>query len=117
MRNAKEELMEKLNTLKNIYGADIICANITHATVESYFTQDDQEDVETPAIKLKQGHTEAEFDEFLSKLDFEYDAGYGAQYVFGYVWLTNGVWMERGEYDGSEWWEWHKYPKIPDELL
>lgn len=117
MRNAKEELMEKLNTLKNIYGADIICANITHATVESYFTQDDQEDVETPAIRLKQGHTEAEFNEFLSKLDFEYDAGYGAQYVFGYVWLTNGVWMERGEYDGSEWWEWHKYPKIPDELL
>jgi len=25
--------------------------------------------------------------------------------------------MDRGEYDGSEWWEWHKYPQIPDELL
>ena len=117
MRNAKEEMIERLNSLKNIYGADIICANITHTTYESYFTQDDQEDVETPAITLKKGHTEAEFDEFLSKLDFEYDAGYGTQYVFGYVWLTNGVWMERGEYDGSEWWEWHKYPQIPDELL
>jgi len=50
-------------------------------------------------------------------VDFGYDEGYGAQYVFGYIWLTNGVWMDRGEYDGSEWWEWHKYPQIPDELL
>lgn len=116
MSNAKQELLGKLDTLKRLYGADIICANITYTTPESYFT-DGEEDVETPAIRLKQGHTEAEFNEFLSKLDFEYDAGYGAQYVFGYVWLTNGVWMERGEYDGSEWWEWHKYPKIPDELL
>jgi hypothetical protein len=116
MRNAKEEMIERLNSLKNIYGADIICANITHTTYESYFT-DDEDDVETPAITLKKGYTEAEYDAFLSKLDFEYDAGYGAQYVFGYVWLTNGVWMDRGEYDGSEWWEWHKYPQIPDELL
>ena len=116
MRNAKEEMIERLNSLKNIYGADIICANITHTTYESYFT-DNEEDVETPAITLKKGYTEAEYDAFLSKLDFEYHDGYGAQYVFGYVWLTNGVWMDRGEYDGSEWWEWHKYPQIPDELL
>jgi hypothetical protein len=116
MSNAKQELLGKLDTLKRLYGANIICANITYTTPASYFT-DDEDDVETPAITLKKGHTEAEYDAFLSKLDFGYNEGYGAQYVFGYIWLTNGVWMDRGEYDGSEWWEWHKYPQIPDELL
>jgi len=116
MPNAKQELLEKLDAIKRLYNADIICASIVHATMESYFSND-EEDVETPAIRLKKGHTEAEYNEFLSKLDFDYDSGYGAQYVFGYVWLTEGVWMTRGEYDGSEWWEWHKYPQISEELL
>jgi hypothetical protein len=46
--NAKQELLGKLDTLKRLYGADIICANITYTTPESYFT-DDEDDVETPA--------------------------------------------------------------------
>jgi len=33
------------------------------------------------------------------------------------VWLTNGVWLDRGEYDGAEWWEHHVYPQIPYNLL
>jgi hypothetical protein len=27
------------------------------------------------------------------------------------------VWAERGEYDGSEWWEIREYPEIPNDLL
>jgi len=46
-------------------------------------------------------------------LDFEYDSGYGLQHLFGHIWYEDGSWSERGEYDGSEWWE-HKYcPPIP----
>ena len=37
-------------------------------------------------------------------LNFEYDDGYGAQELFGYVWFTDGSWSERDEYDGSERW-------------
>ena len=44
-------------------------------------------------------------DEVLPQLDFEYDDGYGGQELFGYIWYEDGTWSERGEYDGSEWWE------------
>jgi hypothetical protein len=43
----------------------------------------------------------------LPALDFTYDAGYGGQELFGFVVFEDGTWLERGEYDGSEWWE-HK---------
>lgn len=44
-------------------------------------------------------------DEVLPKLDFEYDAGFGIQQLNGYIWYTDGTWSDRGEYDGSEWWQ------------
>jgi hypothetical protein len=43
----------------------------------------------------------------LPMLDFEYDNGFGSQYLRGYIWYADGTWSERAEYDGSEWWE-HK---------
>ena len=49
-------------------------------------------------------------EEVLSLLDFEYDNGYGGQELFGYIWYTDETWSERGEYDGSEWWEYKKRP-------
>jgi len=54
--------------------------------------------------------------EFLNKLDFEYDNGFGLQRLFGVVWFEDGTWATRGEYDGSEWWEVHEIPEIPDHL-
>lgn len=50
---------------------------------------------------------EGELEEVLPRLDFDYDCGYGGQYLYGYIWYKDGTWSERGEYDGSEWWE-HK---------
>ena len=35
---------------------------------------------------------------------------------FGVVWLTDGSWLERYEYDGAENWELKKLPTIPVEL-
>jgi len=46
-----------------------------------------------------------------------YDSGYGGQELFGTIWMKNGDWLERGEYDGSEWWEYKTCPEIPAELL
>jgi hypothetical protein len=37
--------------------------------------------------------------------------------LFGTVWLEDGMWMERGEYDGSEWWELMRRPEIPSTLI
>lgn len=76
-------------------------------------------DVKCAQIKhfiLPVGHTQDQFHAFLEMLDFEYDDGYGGQELFGTIWLTNGSWMTRGEYDGSEWWETNSLPEIPQEL-
>lgn len=36
--------------------------------------------------------------------------------LFATVWLTEGRWLTRGDYDGSEWWDFHSYPPIPTDL-
>ena len=46
-------------------------------------------------------------------MDHQYDSGYGSQNLHGTVWLTDGSWLERGEYDGKEWWEHRKCPPVP----
>ena len=41
----------------------------------------------------------------------EYDDSYGTQHLEGTVVFRDGSWLQRGEYDGSEWWE-HKFTPI-----
>ena len=65
---------------------------------------------------LPVNHTKEDYDNFIKKLDVEYDDGYGTQELFGIIWLTDGTWMDRGEYDGSEWWCHQEVPEIPDHL-
>ena len=45
-------------------------------------------------------------------MNFEYDNGFGGQELYGTIWLKDGTWCTRGEYDGSEWWEHHERPDI-----
>lgn len=71
---------------------------------------------EKEVFLLKVGYTKEEYEEFLSKLDFEYEDGYGVQVLFGTIWLEDGTWFSRGEYDGLEWWVYNKVPVIPEEL-
>ena len=52
-------------------------------------------------------------DEMWAFLDREYYSGYGSQDLFGTVWLSDGTWLTRGEYDGSEWWVHHARPPRP----
>lgn len=58
----------------------------------------------------------------ISKEDFkrlsnvEYDSGYGAPEVAEDLLIVgDGWWMERGDYDGAEWWNWKEPPKEPEE--
>lgn len=44
----------------------------------------------------------------------DYDDGYGSQVWSGWVSFTDGTWIERHEYDGSEWWEYKKTPSLKD---
>lgn len=46
---------------------------------------------------------------FKEKANFFYDCGYGAQEIATdlIVYFYDGSYMDRREYDGSEWWEYH----------
>lgn len=101
--NAKEELLETLNCCNS----KIKCANIKYG---------DDWDTRQLKFSLRVNYSDKELQEFLAALDFEYDEGYGAQQLFGTVWLENDEWLERNEYDGSEWWEYMKLPEIPEHL-
>lgn len=100
--NAKEELLELLEGL-----APIKCAEITH---------DIWRNKEKSNYLLRIGYSPEEYNTFLNSLDFRYDNDYGVQELYGIIWFTDGTWAERGEYDGSEWWEYKECPEIPKEL-
>ena len=106
MINAKKELLNKL-ILNNKY---IIAAKLCY--IDSV---DEYQDVQIN-FNLKLNSSKEEYDKFLNSLDFEYDDGFGCQYIYGIVWLNNEEWLERWEYDGSEGWTLCKYPEIPKEL-
>ena len=108
MTNAKEEL---LLTLKN-KKCSIKCAYIKR---DMGYWDDKDNYISAQPFVLREGYTPEEYEEFLTKLDFNYDSGYGMQEILGTVWLMEEhTWLERGEYDGSEWWEHITKPEIPE---
>ncbi len=104
MKNAKSELLEELK----LSGSTIKCA-----LLKDVRCFDEKEHVE---FALPVGYTNEQLDAFYTSLDFWYDSGFGMQELKGIVWLQDGTWLERGEYDGSEWWEHKVLPEIPAKL-
>lgn len=50
--------------------------------------------------------------EFAAYANKEYDNGYGGNEVYiGLRIVGDTWWLERGEYDGSEWWEYKEKPE------
>lgn len=51
-------------------------------------------------------------------LSFKYDDGYGGQEVFkDLILVGKDFWLERHQYDGSEWWEYKTLPTKPSRSL
>ena len=93
--NAKDEF------IRVVKDHSVIAANVWFHTFN-----------EEVAFKLKPLYSLDEYNNFLNFLDREYDSGYGGQQLFGVIYCEDGVWMQRGEYDGSEWWDIFKYPDL-----
>jgi|ERR1035437_4428701 hypothetical protein len=104
--NAKEEFI--LHTRRNNKLPIVLCATLN-------FGREDGSHNER-VCNLTTGYTDGEYLDFLKSLDIEYDSGYGSQELYGVIWYKDGTWSTRGEYDGSEWWESHSCPTIPDEI-
>ena len=103
MTNAKEEFITAVGKKK------VLCASLTKGS--EYWPDDSKQ-----SFPLKVGFTLEDYENYLNTLDFTYDAGYGGQELFGVIWYVDDTWSERGEYDGSEWWEHRCVPPVPDEL-
>jgi len=69
-----------------------------------------------PLADLKIGYSPDDYKKFLALIDVEFYSGYGTQEVDGVIWYKDGTWSSRGEYDGSEWWEYNTCPEIPETL-
>lgn len=104
MENAKTEFLNLIGDRK------LICATIS-------FKKSFCSDTNEGEFNLQRYYTNWEYEEFLANIDRNYNDGYGGQELFGTVWFEDGIWAERGEYDGSEWWKLKQYPEIPKELL
>lgn len=44
-----------------------------------------------------------------------YDGGYGSDNWAGWITFSDGSWIERATYDGSEWWEAKRLPTLADD--
>tara|TARA_R100001463_G_scaffold106247_4_gene160859 strand:- start:339 stop:737 length:399 start_codon:yes stop_codon:yes gene_type:complete len=118
--NAKEELLRILGEASKLRPEFIVkCADITIIanTVRSLEQFGQYEDPNPVEAKLHTNKTGNDLKEFLDKLNTIYDCGFGGQELFGTVWLHDGTWLSRSEYDGSEGWIHHKSPEIPEDLL
>ena len=57
------------------------------------------------------------WEDFCSKANYEYDNGYGSRMIPNdLIVVGKDFWLERHEYDGSEWWEFKEMPTEPEEI-
>ena len=74
-----------------------------------------QENGKSPKDVLWVGSSNGEYaiswGNFSKIADFEYDDGYGGQEIVSDLVIVGDTWwLERGEYDGAEWWEFKTIP-------
>lgn len=58
------------------------------------------------------------WEDFKKNADIDYDSGYGSSKVAQDLLVVGeNWWLERGEYDGSEWWDYKEMPKEPTKTI
>tara|TARA_R110002020_G_scaffold36503_4_gene109772 strand:+ start:615 stop:1037 length:423 start_codon:yes stop_codon:yes gene_type:complete len=62
---------------------------------------------------LPVGYTEEDMDNFMKKLDIEYNRNSPHQELFGVIWLKDGTWLSRYGSTGCLW-DLQECPDIPD---
>lgn len=120
MINAKEELLRKLfeieRDLRDSFYPEFAGNFVGNLPIKiSNKFKIKCAEIETYHLKI--GYSKEDYENFLTLLDYEYDNGFGSQRLYGTVWFEGGTWLSRGEYDGSEWWNYNEVPIIPDYLI
>jgi len=103
--NAKQEfLMHTRQVLASNPEAQILCCTITR-------DHSSWEEEQKWTYQLTTGFTQEEYNQFLDKLDFMYNSGYGGQELFATIWYKDGTWSTT--LYGSEWYSYQRCPEIP----
>lgn len=99
LTNVMQELIDVMERI-DLKFDDIVFANVV------------LEESDRMKASLPPGWQDTDMDCFKSQLIRmgSYDSGYGSQRLYGTIVFKNSAWLERGEYDGSEWWELKKMP-------
>jgi hypothetical protein len=112
--NAKQEFLDIIEDI------EVLCAVID--VKGDQFDKPYLQNYTMPVVKSKHlilpiNFSKEEYENFLNELNFKYDNSWGHWYMNGTIWLKNGRWIERLEYDGSEWWKLVQAPNIPKECF
>lgn len=68
-------------------------------------------------VWIGRGNYRIEVDRFIELANVNYDNGYGIEEVATDLIVVGADWwLERHEYDGSEWWEYKAMPQMPKEV-
>ena len=83
--------------------------NFREETIEAIQKSGHQKD-DVMFIGSKDGKYRMPIEKFLKASDFEYYEGFGAQEIACdlIIYFKDKSYITRGEYDGSEWWEYNK---------
>lgn len=104
MTNLKEETLKVLN--KEGYSmSDIAWAAIEYRNIKP------------KRFVLPPNTNEETKISFIDTLNFLYNDGFGCQLVYGNIVLKDNSWLERAEYDGSEWWAYKTAPVWNESLI
>lgn len=94
---------------------------VRHSSVRCAFIQYDpngQDEMTGDLFRLPLNYTSEQWNDFIEKLDFEYEADSGYSVLSGCIWLENNVWLERYmDEKECEYWILKQYPEIPEDLL
>jgi hypothetical protein len=67
-------------------------------------------------VGSENGQYAISWDEFKEISNVQYDAGFGGQEIISdLVVVGKDFWLSRGEYDGSEWWDYNTMPMLSNE--
>jgi hypothetical protein len=76
----------------------------------------DNNKTQTDVLFVTDGKRFSSWKNFIKYADFDYDNGYGGNEISLHLKIVgHNWWLERGEYDGSEWWEFKTLPFKPKE--
>lgn len=61
--------------------------------------------------------TRSTFADFKKKANFKYNNGFGCVTIpLDLIIVGEDFWLERSQYDGSEWWSYKTFPEMPSKI-